>query len=47
MGSNTLVKYLYEMNVGQCNFIAAISAGNPWDLLGLKNNHETKHSIKR
>jgi len=46
MGSNNLVKYLLDSG-DKCQFIAAISAGNPWDLLGLWQSHEKKNRITR
>jgi predicted alpha/beta-fold hydrolase len=46
MGSNYLIKYLCETGKNT-PFLGAISAGNPYDLLGLQNYYENKNFMHR
>ena len=46
MGSNNLIKYLSQVGTSS-PFIAAISAGNPYDLLGLAKYHGEKPWYQR
>jgi hypothetical protein len=47
MGSNHMLKYLSSVNKNDIPFIAAISAGNPYDLNGLSKYHEGRGLISK
>eukprot|EP01119_Soliformovum_irregulare_P020922 TRINITY_DN6849_c0_g1_i4.p1 TRINITY_DN6849_c0_g1~~TRINITY_DN6849_c0_g1_i4.p1 ORF type:complete len:256 (-),score=41.30 TRINITY_DN6849_c0_g1_i4:107-874(-) len=47
MGANLLVKYLSEISPKSHSVIAAVSAGNPWDLLGLQKYHMSKSKFSQ